>query len=404
MIAPPAVGDIYNVQVQWTPQTTLVDKSQFGMLISTDPLNRRYVFNRLLAAGAGIDLSVGRILIVYGIDFGRIASSTIAGPTVTVTLGPATLGDAISDGVIDWDFAVPLSAARVQFVSPSGTILAAQAPGSAQAAAAQPVVIKFKHGNFDYEITASLIGTAADLGITIKKDLVAPIGATFSVQAHLESYRAKNRFEVAGGQLQSWNSSTNGLKGDATLKLVVAGSGTDLKYEPRFTVMKVPFLIGPIPASVNIGLMVVVNAVVPIEGSAGVETKFTYDSDLGLSYGGTTANLSANLLGHTIGDPPAQPYAAAASQMAANFGVGFPEIGLAVGAGLEAGVWFRPGFLIGASFTGSPIPNCVLADALFLGAVGYDVSVWGFESNLLSGSKSVFSFTKPLGKFGVCPP
>jgi hypothetical protein len=408
MIAPPAAGDIYNVQVAWTPQTTLVDKTQFGMLISTDPLNRLYVFNKSLAAGAGLDLSVGRVLIIYGIDFGKIASSTAAGNTVKVTLGPAKLGEAISDGVIDWDFAVPLSADRVQFVTPAGTVLAAQAPvgsGQATAAAPTPVVIKFKNGNFDYEITASLIGTAADLGITIKKDLVAPIGATFSVQAHLESYRAKNRFEVAGGQLQSWNSSTNGLKGDATLKLVVAGSGTDLKYEPRFTVMKVPFLIGPIPAALNIGVKVVVNAVVPIDGSASVETKFTYDSDVGFSYGGATANMSANLAGHTIGDPPAEPHAAASSQMGANFGIGFPQIGVAVGAGIEAGVWFRPAFIIGASWTGAPIPLCMTADARFLGAVGYDVTVFGFESNLLpSGSKTVFDFTKPLRRSGTCPP
>jgi len=408
MIAPPAAGDTQTFDVQWKALTTLVDKTQLGMLLTTDPANRRYVLDAQQAADAGLDLSVGRVLVVYGIDFGTIASSAVVGSTVVVTLDAATLADAISDGTIDWDLAVPLSADRVQFVGPSGPFLAARPPAGERGAlgASQPVVIKFKHGQFEYEITASLVGSAADLDIVVKKPVASKIVSRYVVKAHLEGYRSRNHLLAAGGQLTEWDSGVDGLKGDATLKLVVAGSGNDLGYSLSFPVMKVPFLIGPIPASLNIGAKFVVNASVPFDGSAGVETKFTYDSDVGLGYGGTTMQYSATMADYTIGDPPSQPYAGSSSQMAATFGIGFPEIGLSVGAGIEAGAWFRPGFVLGASWTayGTPIPACLSADAEFLGAVGYDVTVFGFECNLLSGSKTVFDYKKPLLRAGQCPP
>jgi hypothetical protein len=211
---------------------------------------------------------------------------------------------------------------------------------------------------------------------------------------------------VVGGKLLSYDHGINKMKGKTTVGLVVAGSGSDLGHNLPVTVMKVPFLIGPIPSSLNIVVRFVVNAFVPMDGSAGVNTTVSYDSDMGFTYDGTNVNWNLRMGDYTIGDSSTQPYAASSQQIAANFGIGFPEIRLAIGTGIEASAWLRPAFIVGASFTAyqTLIPVCLKADAEFLGAVGYDFSVFGFEVDALNGSKTLFDYKKELRRSGQCPP
>jgi hypothetical protein len=276
----------------------------------------------------------------------------------------------------------------------------------ASAAASGPFEITFKNGPFDYTIKINFGGEAADCDITVKKELASNIVSTYAIKSHLEKFRSQNQLKIVNGQLVSSDHNIDKLKSEVTVELIVAGSGNDLNYQLPVTIMKVPFLIGPIPASLNIIVRFVVNAVVPIDGTARVDSKFTYDSDLGFNYSGSQVNWKAQVGAYTIDDSTTMPYAASSAQMSASFGVGFPEIRLVIGEGIEAATWLRTAFIIGASFTAynTLIPVCLQANAEFLGAAGYDMSIFGFETDLFKGSRTLFDYKKPLRRSGQCPP
>jgi len=83
--------------------------------------------------------------------------------------------------------------------------------------------------------------------------------------------------------------------------------------------------------------------------------------------------------------------------ISANSGIGFPRIELSV-AGDTLVPWAQTAFLIGGSFTFQPA--CQTADAQFLGAVGFDFSLLGW--NIYSGSKTLFSEKTELLRAGEC--
>ena len=95
--------------------------------------------------------------------------------------------------------------------------------------------------------------------------------------------------------------------------------------------MNIPFVVGLVPVKLKIGAQFVVNAAVPLDGSAQVGTTFTYDSDLGLDFDGVTVQAGGRAGDTTFGDP--LHMTGASSAISANFGIGFPRVSLDVAGG-----------------------------------------------------------------------
>jgi len=207
-----------------------------------------------------------------------------------------------------------------------------------------------------------------------------------------------NQITIESGQLTDFGHELKGLKGHADLKLIVTASGNDaVDYKLPVPIMKIPFVVGYIPAVLEIGAQFVVNAAVPADGSAQVGTRFDFDSDIGFSFNGTEVQAGGRAGTTTFGDP--LHMTGASSAISANFGIGYPRVSLNIAGGTLV-PWAQTAFLVGGSFTPF-FPACQTADAQFIGSAGYNLGILGFP--LASGSTKLFEQKKELLRAGDCP-
>jgi PKD repeat protein len=365
-------AELENVILQWTPEehAYLLDKTE------TDRL--------------GLTIAVGEPLILDGIEVGRVSVLDITGDEIYLETEEMPLNEIFPDADISWDYGVQFTADTVKSIEIPGV-------GEFAVKADTPINITFEQGEFKYELVVVLKKTAADFDFTVTKGIGAGVKARFTAKGQIEQFRNKNQILFEGGQLTNFGHELKGMRGNTDLKLVMAGSGADaIDFKLPVPIMKIPFVVGYIPATLSVGAQFVVNAVVPIEGSAQVGTSFKYDSDIGLTYNGTEVMAGGRAGDTTFGDPLHQT--GAASAISANFGIGFPRVTLSIAGGTLV-PWAQTAFLVGGSYTFTP--PCQTADAQFIGAVGYNLGILGFE--LASGSKTLFTHKKELLRAGQCP-
>ena len=383
--------DEYQFDVQWDPDTTVVDETQLALLKDADTDNHVYTFDAAGVASSGLDLSPGRVMVIHGLTVRRITSAQQSGPDLVVETDYATLTEAITEGTIAWDRLIDLSPQTISTVTVAGQEVRPRADG---------VVPQFKFtvGDFTYEIDWELLGDKATFKFSVEKSLAGPAGAKFVAEGEIRSFRSSDLIEIQGSQLQKFDHKLEGVEGDLTLSLIVAGSGRDVvNLEPTYTLLKVPFMVGLLPVELTIKIQFVFNVSVPVEGSAQISTKFTYDSDLGLQFDGVDVQSTARLGDFTMGDEQTDVGAAAA--IGVNFGLGFPRIGLSIALESIVG-WAQPAYLIGGSFTFTP--PCKEVKARFLGAAGYSLSFFGLGPKY-TDSITFFDHEEVLFRSAECP-
>ena len=366
-------GELENVILQWNPEehAYLLDKTE------TDRL--------------GLTLDVGDPFILDGIEVGRISYVEVDGTEIYLETEMIPLNEVFPDGEIAWDYGVEFTAESVKSIEIPGV-------GEFPVKAGTPINITFEQGGLKYELKATLDGATADFDFTVTKGVGAGVTARFTAKGQIVRFRNKNQINFEGGQLTHFGHELNGMRGNTELKLVVAGSGSDaIDFKLPVPIMKIPFVVGYIPAVLSISAQFVVNAAVPLEGSAQVGTSFAYDSDLGFNFNGVEVMAGGRAGDTTFGDP--LHMTGAASAISANFGIGFPRVSLDIAAGTLV-PWAQTAFLVGGSYTFTPA--CQTADAQFIGAAGYNLGILGFE--LASGSKTLFTQKKELLRAGDCPP
>ncbi len=367
-------AELENVIIQWNPE-------EHAYLLDPDAL-----------ATLGLVLDVGDPFVLDGIEMGRISYVETDDTGMYIETEEMPLNEIFPDGEISWDYGVEFTADSVKSIEIPGV-------GEFAVKADTPINITFEQGEFKYELAVVLKKTTADFDFTVTKGIGAGVKARFTAKGQFEQFRNKNQILFESGQLTNFGHELKGLRGNTDLKLVMAGSGADaIDFKIPVPIMKIPFAVGYIPATLSVGAQFVVNAVVPIEGSAQVGTSFKYDSDLGFSFNGTEVQAGGRAGTTTFGDP--LHMTGAASAISANFGVGFPRVTLSIAGGTLV-PWAQVAFLVGGAYT-SGVNPCQSADALFQGSAGYNLGILGFE--LASGSKKLFEHKKPLLRAGICPP
>jgi len=365
-------AELENVILQWNPEehAYLLDKTE------TDRL--------------GLNIALGEPLILDGIDVGRISVLDVTGDEIYLEVEEMPLNEIFTDGEISWDYGVQFTAETVKSIEIPGV-------GEFPVKADTPININFEQGDYKYELAVVLKKTAADFEFTVTKGIGAGVKARFTAKGQFEQFRNKNQILFESGQLTNFGHELKGLRGNTDLKLVMAGSGTDaLDFKLPIPILKIPFAIAYIPATLSVGAQFVANAVVPLDGSAQVGTVFKYDSDLGFSFNGTEVTAGGRAGNTTFGDAIHQT--GASSAISANFGIGFPRVTLSIAGGTLV-PWAQVAFLVGGAYTPGINP-CQSADALFQGAAGYNFGILGFE--LASGSKKLFEHKKELLRAGIC--
>lgn len=373
--------------VQRVPEAELAN-----VILQWNPDEHAYLLSKTATDGLGLTFEVGAPFLLDGIELGRISVLDITGNEIYIETEEIPLNEVFTDADISWDYGVEFTADSVKSIEIPGV-------GKFPVKADTPINITFEQGEFKYELAVVLKTTSADFDFTVTKGIGAGVKARFNAKGQFERFRNKNQILFESGQLTNFGHELKGMRGNSDLKLVVAGSGSDaIDFKIPVPIMKIPFAIGYIPAVLNVGAQFVVNAAVPIDGSAQVGTTFKYDSDLGFSFNGTEVTAGGRAGTTTFGDGIHQT--GASSAISANFGIGFPRVSLSIAGGTLV-PWAQVAFLVGGSFTPF-FPPCQTADAQFIGAAGYNFGILGFE--LASGSKKFFEQKKELLRTGQCPP
>lgn len=362
------------------------------VILQWNPDEHAYLLDKSVTDGLGLTFNVGDPLLLDGVELGRISVLDITGNEIYIETEQMPLNEVFPNGNIAWDYGVEFTPDTVKSIEIPGV-------GEFPVKADTPINITFEQGEFKYELAVVLKTVTADFDFTVTKGVGPGVTARFNAKGQFERFRNKNQILFESGQLTNFGHELKGMRGTSDLKLVLAGSGSDaIDFKIPVPIMKIPFAIGYIPAVLSVGAQFVVNAVVPIDGSAQVGTTFKYDSDLGFSFDGTTVTAGGRAGTTTFGDGIHQT--GASSAISANFGIGFPRVSLSIAGGTLV-PWAQVAFLVGGSFTPF-FPPCQTADAQFIGAAGYNFGILGFE--LASGSKKFFEQKKELLRTGQCPP
>ncbi len=387
----PWEADTSTFDVQLAPDVVEVDLNHQNLVVQSDIANHVYTLDAAGVQSTGLDVSVGKVLIIDGVDVRRISAVQTVGNTLVAQTDFVPLNEVIPNGTVSWDRGIEFTPDVVKSIEVPGE-------GVFYPKAGTPIDITLTVGDYDYEIKATLDTTTTTFEITGSKVLGAATTAKVVASGFLERFRSKDTIQFQNGQCTEFGHELNSMKGEATLELIVAASGQDavnLKFP--VTIMKIPFVVGFIPMVLNVKIQFVINAVVPFDASAHVKAKFTYDSDLGFAYNGTDVSAGGRLGSILFGQDTNQT--GASNAISANFGIGFPRVELNI-LHDSAVTWAQTAFLIGGSYTF--MPACQTADAQFIGSAGYSLGLFGVV-NVASGSKQLFSEKKPLLRSGQCP-
>lgn len=384
-------ADSTTYDVTYAPETVVVDEAHLGLMTDSDPENHVYTFDAAGVAAAGLPLEEGRPLIIHGVAARRISAVTENGGNLVVETEYMTLNEAITDGTIAWDYGVEFTPEKIAAIEVPGH-------GRVVPKAATPVEFSFDIGEYNYEIKCTLDNTVATYDFIISKGLVSTAAAKLEAAGKLERFRSKDSITFAGGEPQEFGHELDAMRGDLTVSLTVAASGNDaVNLELPATIMYIPFMVGLVPVELKVKVQFVVNAVVPLGASARVSSKFSYDSTLGFNFDGAGATAAASAGNVNFGDSTHET--GAPNHIAANFGLGFPRVELDIFK--ESVVpWAQTAFLVGGTYTFQPA--CQTADAMFIGAAGYELGLFGWV-HLASGKITLFQEKKPLLRSGDCP-
>lgn len=384
----PSQDDEFVFDVDWTPGTVYFDEDALSDLQQVDTADYRYYFDESNAEAS--ELLTGDVLVIHGLALRKVTSVNTVNSQIVVETEYATLNEAISDGTVSWDYGVNFTPDLQPEMSIDGQ------NHQFKRTTDDSFSISTKIGDFDYKITMKFNGNKADVTQEIEKTVGDAVKVKFACEGVIEAFRTTNKIVYKNSELTEYAYGNKGLKGELTVSLTAAGSGSDkISFEFPTTLISFPFMVGPIPVKVNVKVFFVAEAVVPPEGSSQVSAKFTYNSGTGIKYslgGDVQANGDAG--SYTIKKKKAQT--GAASAIGINFGLGFPRLEVGIFGSLLV-PWVHTAFLIGGDFTFTPA--CQQAKAAYIGACGYDFGILGYEKK---GIKNLWNIEEILLQSGDC--
>jgi hypothetical protein len=377
---------VYNVTL--TDNTVYVDSLGVASLLDIDEANHIYYFNSSEPQIA--DLQVNDILLIYGTALRKVTNITVIGDETKIETGYATLNQAIKDGEISWNKEINFSEGVKPVVSMGGQEI------KYKSTSADDFEFEFTYGEYSYRIKFAFTDVKADVEFEVSKDLVSPVKARFLATGSINNFFSSTEMKFENSQLTQFGHKNADMQGEMTLNLTVAGSGRDeITFDFPVVLLKYPVMVGPIPVVINLKVLFVVNCLVPIDGSAQVEAKFSYNSTTGIKYDGVNVSADASMGDQQMTKNIAQT--GASSAIAANFGLAFPRLELGVFDDIIV-PYIQTAFLIGGDYTFTPA--CQEAKAQFIGACGIDLSCAGFG---YSAKKTLWQEEKVLLKSGDCP-
>jgi len=373
-------GDGITYDVTYTSGTELLQGSAADALTNVDPSTGTYTFDASALASAGVSLEAGEILFIEDTALRRIDSVTENGATISVATSDATLTDAIADGAIAWDFEADYSAfEEASLVVQNGEKSVSCLPSIDP----QTQEISFECTIDDYTITLSVTPTLGNQGINtvnftyqVEHQTSGSTDATMTGTGTVKGITSTGKATYSGQSLQTFEHEQKDIQIDGNISLNVAGayeaSGLDF---PTTMLFRIPFTVGPIPMSVDIGIDfgATLQAEASAQAQAQAEVTFSYNGTTGFQYGGTDVSTSASLNSYEFKDGNFDASAVPGIPVSAGFGLAFPRVGLSVLTQQVA--YVQTQFTAGASLTWGPI--CKSGYAQLEVVAGYEIEILG---------------------------
>lgn len=335
------------------------------------------------------ELKTGDLFVVAGKTLGEVKQITNNGNQTIIEFRKAKLNEVIKNGSIKYNYEVNFDRGFMP-----EAVFKGKAYNMIQIANNEfEVSIPYK--GYTYTVSFKMEKDKADVTISAEKELAKGLKALYKAEGTISKFSTASELEYKNNKLTKFDNLNNDINGDLTLSATVLGSGSDLlNYELPIVLLKYPFMVGPIPVILNIKLMVVINSVVPVDGSSQVSVKFKYNSSTGVKFDGLKVSTQGNAGNYTMDKNIAQ--SGASSSIAMNFGIGFPRLELDM-FGETVVPWIHTAFLIGGDYT--MFPACQQARCSFIGACGVNLSFLGFE---YSKTHNIWEYKKTLLKVGQC--
>ena len=386
-------NDIAQANVTWKSDTQLIEGDALSALISADPVNGIYQFDTTGLANAGVTLNDGDVLIVSGEGLGRMTSIQESGGTTTVNTDAATLDEAIQSGqlLINMDVGFDqIAASTVQFgkTTCSPTI--------------EGLTVTFECSFDDYTLNMSVTGgrDSSSIQFLVRKG-GENANASFTGTGTLSRFNQMADINYAAGALSDADIQTNGLQLDISLELAAAGSGSSqVSYDVPFPIFSIPFSVGPIPVTVDIGAEVLAILTVPASFSASATGRadFSYNGDTGLTYDGSKVEITTQTTGINYSNGSFDSAGLlGVGLIEATFGIAFPRVSLNV-VGAEVG-YVLSGLLLRSIYYEQPICKEARTELVVQG--GYGLTILGID--LVSPTDIVLDRDRLVTPAGGCP-
>lgn len=380
--------DRVKFEVEWKPETVRFDNADMKDLVNIDTANQVFTFRTSNTKTS--QLEVGKILVVNDYTIRRVTNVTTGGGQTVVRTEEAAFTDAVTNADIDWDYGIDFKPANfIQGLRSKGV--------EVQQITTDSINFSITIGDWSYAVNMKLNNDDANISLVATKGKGGLKVVTCSLIGVLQRFRSKGTILIKDGQLQKFTTKNTDVDGNFTVKVAAIGSGNDLNLQIPLTIVKFPVPELPFIAF-TIKALVVMNAVVPPDGSTLLEANFKYTLDQGLEF--DRKNLVVlpilDIKKREFDKTQQQPHTGASSPVAMSWGLAFPRYEVSLFTSTLA--WVQPSYLIGGDYT--PFPACQQAKARFIGACGWSLGILGASG--FSGSKTLWDQEKVLLKAGAC--
>lgn len=366
-------GVATSFEAVWSPDVELVEGDAVDALIDVDASGAIFTFSTTLLNAAGIVFSPGELMMLEGLALRRVDSVATSGPNTIVTTSQAALNEAIVSGQMDWSLDIgfeEIAAAEIFMPGRGGGCTPAFDPE------AQQISFECSFDDYTMALTLSRTGTSSSIQYQVTKG-TDQANASITGTGVLSNFDASGSASFSGGELAGFHQNTQDAQMDLNISLAAAGSGSnDLNFEVPFPIIRIPFTVGPIPMSIDIGVQFVAIMEVPLAASASAmaSADFRYRGDTGFTYEGGSVDGSATINDHEFSNG-AFDSASQFVSVDAGFGIAFPRVSLNVLTSEVA--WVHTGFTLQSSLRFGPICKVGIAGLVVQG--GYKLEILGVE-------------------------
>lgn len=378
--------------VEWSDKAVVFTESDMPQLQQIDSATFRFHFNA--TSEKAKSLKTGSIVVLNNYAIRKVTSVQNSGGKLIVHTEAAEITEAMKNADIAWNHGITVSPAMA--AKSFGKMAGAVTTGTNDS-----IVVSFSSGKYSVEFTIKHKGEESEIkGKMTKKHVAGGASKTamFTMSGTLKKFRSVGAIKIRDGKLEEYAVDNNGVDADFVFTAVAAGSGNDIGIEIpipllKFPLPELPFLIFDLKA------LVVINAVVPTDGSCDIGMRLKYKTNQGIEFDPQTKNVKTRSDMDWKGFSPTKAAQTAASgPIGVNFGMAYPKVELTI-VGTKTGASIQASGLIGGDFTMFPVCRQAKASAILAG--GLTIGVDGLNTGI---SKTIWRKDTTFLKSGECPP